>query len=133
MIQTVTNPQTNNAMLMANQAAQDFAHVLAETPTFLAFEQADEALQHDDQAKQLIRAYQSKQQSLYMMTMLGAVSPEDQAEIARLQEALQTNATITTYGQCQSALIAMCQEIGQHLSERIGLNFAAACGSSCCG
>lgn len=133
MIQTMDATQTSTPTLTVSQVTRDFATILAETAEFLAFEQANEALQQDNQAMQLIKAYQSKQQSLYMMNMLGAVSPEDQAEIARLQEALQTNGTITTYSQCQSALITMCQEIGQHLSERIGLNFAAACGSSCCG
>jgi cell fate (sporulation/competence/biofilm development) regulator YlbF (YheA/YmcA/DUF963 family) len=118
---------------IVSRAVRDFAAVLAETPQFLAFEQAAEVLQRDDQARKIINSYQSKQESLYMMTMLGAVSPEDQAEMTQLQQALYTNETIATYTQSQADLAAICQETGHRLSERIGLNFAAACGASCCG
>ena len=132
-MQTITDMQTDVYEATVSQAARDFAAALAEAPQFLAFEQAAEMLQRDDQARQIISDYQSKQQSLYMMTMLSAVSLEDQAEMTRLQQALHTDVTITVYTQCQAALIALCQETGRRLSERIGLDFAAACGASCCG
>jgi cell fate (sporulation/competence/biofilm development) regulator YlbF (YheA/YmcA/DUF963 family) len=127
-MQTQTHART-----AVNQAAYDFAAALAETPQFLAFEQAAEALQKDTHAQQVISEYQQKQQSLYMMTMLGAVSAEEQAEMTRLEQVLNANATVIAYTQCQSAFMALCQETGRHLSERIGLDFAAACGASCCG
>jgi cell fate (sporulation/competence/biofilm development) regulator YlbF (YheA/YmcA/DUF963 family) len=127
-MQTITDTQT-----AVNRAAHNFAAALAETPQFLAFEEAAAALQQDAQALQLIGEYQQKQQSLHMMTMLGAVSPEEQAEMARLQQALNANTTVAAYTQCQGALVALCQESGRRLSEHIGLDFAAACGASCCG
>ena len=132
-MQTITDMQTADYEATVSQAARNFAVALVETPQFLAFEQAAEALQRDALARQIINDYQSKQQSLYMMSMLGAVSPEDQAEIARLQQALRTNETIAAYTRCQADLVTLCQETGRRLSERIGLDFAAACGASCCG
>ena len=114
------------------RAARDFAAALAATPQYAAFERAGEALETDAQANQIISEYDNLQHSLYMMTMLGAVSPEDQADLDGLKEALRTNETIAAYSQSQADLAALCQEAGSLLSQRIGINFAAACGKSCC-
>ncbi len=114
------------------RAARDFAAALAATPQYAAFQRAAEALEKDSRANQIISEYENLQHSLYMMTMLGAVSPEDQADLVGLKEALRTNETIAAYSQSQADLAALCQEAGGLLSQRIGINFAAACGKSCC-
>ena len=114
------------------RAARDFAAALAATPQYEAFQRAAEALEKDARANQIISEYEQLQHSLYMMTMLGAVSPEDQADLDGLKEALRTNETIAAYSQSQADLAALCQEAGGLLSQRIGINFAAACGKSCC-
>lgn len=115
------------------RAARDFAAALAATPQFATFERAAEALEKDGRANQIINEYQQLRHSLYMMTMLGAVSPEDQADLDALTEALRTNETVTAYSQSQAELVLICQEAGSLLSQRIDINFAAACGKSCCG
>ncbi|MFO7661412.1 MAG: YlbF family regulator [Chloroflexota bacterium] len=133
MYDTLTDTQTLTVQDAVRGAARDFAAALAATPQFVAFERAAEALEKDDQANRIINEYQQLQHSLYMMTMLGAVSPEDQADLDALNEALQTNGTIMAYSQSQAELALLCQEAGSLLSQRIGINFAAACGKSCCG
>lgn len=132
-MQTAVNTQTVAYQTAVSQTARNFAAALVKTPQFQAFEQASQTLQQDSQSQQIINDYQQKQQSLYMMSMLNAVSAEDQAEITRLQEAIRASETITAYTQCQTVLIELCQEIGSRLSKHIGLDFAAACGASCCG
>lgn len=115
------------------RATRDFAAALAATSQFAAFERATEALEKDAGANQIISEYEQLQHSLYMMTRLGAVSPEDQANLDALRETLRTNKTIAAYSQSQADLAALCQDAGSLLSQRIGINFAAACGKSCCG
>jgi cell fate (sporulation/competence/biofilm development) regulator YlbF (YheA/YmcA/DUF963 family) len=133
MYDTITDTQTLTAEEAVQRAAHDFAAALAATPQYAAFQRAVEALEKDARAKQIISEYENLQHSLYMMTMLGAVSPEDQADLDGLKEALRTNETIAAYSQSQADLAALCQEAGGLLSQRIGINFAAACGKSCCG
>jgi cell fate (sporulation/competence/biofilm development) regulator YlbF (YheA/YmcA/DUF963 family) len=133
MYDTITDTQTLTAEEAVQRAAHDFAAALAATPQYAAFQRAVEALEKDARATQLISEYENLQHSLYMMTMLGAVSPEDQADLDGLKEALRTNETIAAYSQSQADLAALCQEAGGLLSQRIGINFAAACGKSCCG
>jgi cell fate (sporulation/competence/biofilm development) regulator YlbF (YheA/YmcA/DUF963 family) len=133
MYDTLTETQTLTTQDAVQRAARDFAAALVATPQFVAFDRAAEALEKDARANQIISEYEQLQHSLYMMTMLGAVSPEDQADLDALKEALRTNETIIAYSQSQADLAALCQEAGGLLSQRIGINFAAACGKSCCG
>ena len=132
MDQLLVETQIETKQEAVQRAARDFAAALAATPQYAAFQRAAEALESDARANQIISEYDQLQHSLYMMTMLGAVSPEDQADLDGLKEALRTNETIAAYSQSQADLAALCQEAGGLLSQRIGINFAAACSKSCC-
>ncbi len=133
MDQLLVETQVETKQESVQRAAHAFAAALAASPQYAAFERAAEALESDARANQIISEYDQLQHSLYMMTMLGAVSPEDQADLDGLKEDLRTNETIAAYSQTQADLAALCQEAGGLLSQRIGINFAAACGKSCCG
>ncbi len=115
------------------RAARDFASALAETPQFREFEACAEQLQNDEAAQKAIRAFQEKQRSLQLMLMLNAVSPEDQAELERLRQEFISQPTVIAYFQAQAALTAICQMAGEMISQSIGINYASACGSGCCG
>lgn len=115
------------------QAARDFAGALAETPQFKAFELADLTFRQDQAAQQAMQAYLDKQQSLRAMQMLNALSAEQRDELERLQNAFISQPIVREYFNAQAALASLCQALGDTLSESIGLNYAAACGVSCCG
>ena len=117
---------------VARQAARDFAVALAETPQFKAYEDAIDRLNHDAAAQQAIDAFQAKQESLQAMLQLNAVSEEDQAELQRLQNVFSSTPAVIAYAQAQADLMAICQMAADVLSQAIGLNYAAACGSGCC-
>jgi cell fate (sporulation/competence/biofilm development) regulator YlbF (YheA/YmcA/DUF963 family) len=118
---------------VAFQAAQDFAAALAETPQFKTFEQVAFAFRQDQAAQQAMQAYQEKQHSLRALLMLSALSAEQRDELERLQNAFINQLIVQEYFNAQSELASLCQALGDALSESIGLNYAAACGVSCCG
>lgn len=120
-------------MEVVKRAARDFAAVLAETPQFKAFEQAAECFRKDQTAQQAMSAYQEKQQSLRALLMLNALSEEHRAELESLQNAFVNHPIVQDYFKAQTDLAILCQTLGDTLSESIGLNYAAACGVSCCG
>jgi cell fate (sporulation/competence/biofilm development) regulator YlbF (YheA/YmcA/DUF963 family) len=134
MSQSAVSFQATNETLDLDihNAARSFAQALAESAEFQAFEQAAGRLQQDEIAQQTIRAYQNKQQSLQMMLMLNAVSPQDQAELERLQKAFLEQPAVAAYLKAQEELNTLCQEAANLLSERIGLSYTAACGPGCC-
>ena len=114
-------------------AARDFAVALAETPQFKTFEQVAERFRQDQAAQQALGAYQEKQISWRALLMLNALSTEQRAELESLQSAFVNQPVVQEYFKAQTELAALCQALGDALSESIGLNYAAACGVSCCG
>lgn len=114
------------------QAARDLAAALSETPEFQAFEQASAQLRADPTAGPAIRALQTKQQALRAVLALGAASPEEQAELAELERTVRAHPAISAYTRAQAELTALCQTIGDVLSDYTGLNFAAVCGAGGC-
>jgi cell fate (sporulation/competence/biofilm development) regulator YlbF (YheA/YmcA/DUF963 family) len=114
-------------------AARDFAAVLAETPQFQSFEQAAERFRQDQTAQQAMEAYREKQIDLRPLLMLNALSAEQTAELECLKNVFVNQPVVHEYFKSQTALATLCQALGDTLSESIGLNYAAACGVSCCG
>ena len=117
---------------VVRQAARDFAVALAETPQFKAYEQAIDRLNHDTAAQQAIDAFQAKRESLQAVLLLNAVSDADRAELQRLQNVFSRTPAVVAYAQAQADLMTICQTAADVLSQAIGLNYAAACGSGCC-
>jgi len=118
---------------VVKQAARNFASVLAETPQFKSFEQAAERFRQDQAAQQAMEAYKEKQMSWRALLMLNALSAEQRTELENLKNAFVNQPVVQEYFQAQTELAALCQTLGDALSESIGLNYAAACGVSCCG
>ncbi len=117
---------------VVRQSARDFAAALAETPQFRAFEEATDRLNRDAEAQRAIDAFQAKQQSLQALLMLNAVSEADKAELQRLQRVFSSTPAVVAYAEAQANLMVICQGAADWLSEAIGLNYAAVCGSGCC-
>ncbi len=114
-------------------AARDFASALAESPQFKTFEQAADRFRQDETAQHAMQAYQEKQQSLRALLMLNALNEEQRVELEGLHRAFINQPVVRKYFQAQTDLARLCQQLGDMLSECVGLNYAAACGVSCCG
>jgi cell fate (sporulation/competence/biofilm development) regulator YlbF (YheA/YmcA/DUF963 family) len=117
---------------VVKQAARDFAATLAETPQFKAYEEAADRLNHDTEAQRAIEAFEIRQQSLQALLMLKAVSEADQVELQRLKRAFSSLPAVVAYTQAQGDLMTVCQTTADLLSQAIGLDYAAVCGSGCC-
>jgi len=133
MEDTLSENIENASPSVVMQAARDFAASLAETPQFKAFEQTAYAFRQNQAAQQAMQAYQQKQQSQRALLMLNALSTEQRDELERLQSAFINQPVVQEYFTAQAELATLCQALGDALSESIGLNYAAACGVSCCG
>ena len=118
---------------VVKQAARDFAAALADTPQFKTFDQAADRLRQDQAAQQAMAAYQEKQISWRALLMLNALSVEQKAELESLQSAFVNQPVVQEFFKAQTEFTALCQALGDTLSESIGLNYAASCGVSCCG
>ena len=118
---------------VVKQAARDFAAVLSETAQFKASEQAARVFQKDEVAQRAMQAYESRQQSLRALLMLNAAPAEEQQELERLRQSFISEPSVVAYLDAQNDLMAMSRACADLLSQATGLNYAASCGSSCCG
>ena len=118
---------------VVKQAAHDFAAALAEAQQFKNYEQATLSFHLDESAKKDMQAYRNKQQSLRSLMKINAVNPADQAELEHLHDAWLAHDSVLEYLEAQEELIGFCQSLGDLLSEILGLDFPAACSTSCCG
>jgi Protein of unknown function (DUF964). len=118
---------------VVHAAGRDFAAALAETAQFKAFEQAHEALSHDVAAQQALSAYRDKADSLSVLLKLNATSEAERAELERLRQDYLMRASVQDYAAAQAELTTLCQQAAGKISAAIGLNYAASCGTSCCG
>jgi cell fate (sporulation/competence/biofilm development) regulator YlbF (YheA/YmcA/DUF963 family) len=112
----------------AHQAARDFATALTRTPEFKAFESASDRMQQDPAAQRALAAYQRKQSA----GTAPSASPEDRAELERLYQAFLDQPSVVDLLKAQTDLQALCRDAADHLSARIGLSYAAVCGSCNC-
>lgn len=138
----MTTLQLANELTLEAQvrdAAQAFAQTLADTPEFQAFDERYVAFKHDRAAQEATRLFQEKQRSLQMMQQLGALSQHELDELDRLRDAMtevtlvMNQSSVHAYMDAQNELILLCQAAAQELSAMIGLDFAGACVSGCCG
>jgi cell fate (sporulation/competence/biofilm development) regulator YlbF (YheA/YmcA/DUF963 family) len=118
---------------VVKRTARDFAAALAETTQFKALEQTAERFRQDQAAQQAMQAYEEKQISWRALLMLNALSAEQQAELDELHSAFVNQPVVAEYFKAQTEFVTLCQTLGDALSESIGLNYAVACGVSCCG
>lgn len=115
-------------------SARRFSEALADSPQFIAFEDAYQAFRQDRDVQSAYQALRSKQESLRMMMMLNAVSEDERQELETLETKFYSYQTVKAYIAAQDALIALCQEAGDILSDAIGLDFGSACRvGGCCG
>ena len=118
---------------VVKQAAYDFAEALADTQQFKNYEQTTLRFRQDEAAQKDMQAYREKQQLLRPLMKTNAVNPADQAELEHLHDAWLAHDSVLEYLEAQEELIGYCQTLGDLLSEMLGLDFPAACSSSCCG
>lgn len=115
-------------------SARQFTQALAESPQFIAFEESYQAFRNDQPAQLAYQALQKKQESLRMMLMLNAVDDNERQELKELEEQFYRLETVQGYMKAQENLVSVCQEIGDILSDAIGLDFGVSCRiGGCCG
>jgi cell fate (sporulation/competence/biofilm development) regulator YlbF (YheA/YmcA/DUF963 family) len=123
---------TNSPEMM--RSARLFAESFAESAQFQEFEQAFVNFRQDPAAQTALQEFQKKQASLKALLMLNAVSAEDQKELQVLQERFYQAPSVLRYTQAQAELTAISQEVGDLLSNAIGLDFGNSCRTGgCCG
>ncbi|MFW5977956.1 MAG: halo-CC-star protein HcsL [Halohasta sp.] len=109
------------------QKLRVFIDAIEDSETYQQFIAANEQLETDAEAMQLLDEYRQKQRQLQ--------TNFDQSLMAELQEIqteLSENETIQQHRAAQTALVELLQETNDVISEPIGMEFAQSTGGGCC-
>jgi cell fate (sporulation/competence/biofilm development) regulator YlbF (YheA/YmcA/DUF963 family) len=106
---------------------QAFIGAIEDSETYQQFMAANEQLENDEEAMELLNEYRQKQRQMQMnfdQSLMG--------ELQEIQEAMEQNETIQQHQAAQSELIELLQETNDVIGEPIGMEFAQSSGGECC-
>lgn len=116
------------------ESAKHFAEIFEGTPQFQEFTKAYIAFRQDEEVQKTLQEFQKKQVSLRALLALNAVSEEDRREIKDLKDKYTKQSSYIRYTTAQEKLVELGQEIGDQLTNAIGLDFGDSCKTGgCCG
>lgn len=110
------------------ESLQTFLDAISDSETYQQFVDAQARLEADDEAMELLQAYEQKQQQLQ-------ANEFDQSRMSELQD-LQTEVSntevIQRHQSAEADLIELLTETNDVISEKIGEEFAQSLGGGCC-
>lgn len=116
-----------NAEDTVEEKLQAFIDAIEDSETYQHFMAANERLENDDEAMQLLTEYRQKQQQMQMNFDQSLM-----AELQEIQTELSENETIQQHRAAQTELVELLQETNDVISEPIGMEFAQSSGGGCC-
>ncbi|WP_253738990.1 halo-CC-star protein HcsL [Halohasta salina] len=119
--------ETQSVEDAVEQKLQAFIDAIEDSETYQQFMAANERLENDDEAMELLDEYRQKQRQMQQNFDQSLM-----AELQELQEELSENETIQQHRAAQSDLIELLQETNDVISEPIGMEFAQSSGGGCC-
>lgn len=116
------------------EAARQFVETLSETTQFREFEESYYGYRQNADAQNALQEFQKKQSSLRAMQKLNTLSENDRQVLQQLHDQFYQNQAVQRYAKAQEELTVTCQEIGDLISNAIGLDFGSSCRTGgCCG
>ena len=114
-------------------AIHQFVNALVAAPQYRSYEETSKNFQDDVEAKNALREYQSRAKDFQTKQMFNTITEEEQEELQRLWMKFMGFKSVQAYFAAQEGYQALCQECAQIISDKCGLDYATACGASCCG
>ncbi|WP_138005567.1 halo-CC-star protein HcsL [Halalkalirubrum salinum] len=119
--------ETQSAEDAVEGKLQAFIDAVEDSETYQQFMAANQQLENDDEAMELLNEYRQKQRQMQMNFDQSLM--EDLQEI---QNEMSENKTIQQHKAAQTELVELLQETNDVISEPLGMEFAQSTGGGCC-
>ncbi|MDZ7265221.1 MAG: YlbF family regulator [candidate division KSB1 bacterium] len=106
------------------KGASEFAQILRSSRKISAFIEAQEKLNGDAEAKNIIDRFQTMQQ----LRATGSLRGQDYTEMVQVQQQLQRNPVIRDFIQTQQNAADFLQTVNMTISQILGIDFGATAG-----
>lgn len=105
--------------------SKNLARAIVDSEHYQRYERANEYLQADQKAQDLLSEFQSTQQNLQMLQSWGGASQENIKQFEQLKKQLFSNLTLKEYFAAREKLVLMLKELNTFISEKLGFDFAS--------
>lgn len=118
----------------ALEKARALARAVGESPSFKAFEAAQETLMADREVNQRLQAFQRRQQEVRVAHAWGGGDPAQEAALEEEWQTLSRTATLQAYLRAQEQLTDILRVVAGIISQETGIDYGAACSPAggCC-
>ncbi|MFA9427837.1 halo-CC-star protein HcsL [Natronorubrum sp. A-ect3] len=116
---------TNSAV---DDRLDEFIETITESKPYQQFVDSQQELKADDEAQELLREFQTKQQQLQR----DGFDQETMGELRELKTEMEDNETISDVRAAEAELVALLEQTNDIISEKIGQEFAQTTGGGCC-
>ena len=123
-----------NLEAAALDAARALARAVGESPSFKAFEAAQEALMSDQEVNRRLQDYQRRQQEVWFARTWGGADPAQEGALEEEWRALSQTPILRVYLRAQEQLTDVLRVVGGMISQEIGIDYGTACAPAggCC-
>jgi len=123
-----------NLEAAALDAARALARAVGESPSFKAFEAAQEALMSDQEVNRRLQDYQRRQQEVWFARTWGGADPAQEGALEEEWRALSQTPILRVYLRAQEQLTDVLRVVGGMISQETGIDYGAACAPAggCC-
>ena len=119
--------ETQSPEQAVEQKLQAFVDAVSDSEAYQQFMEANDALENDEEAMELLNEYRQKQRQMQMNFDQSLM-----AELQEIQEEMDENETIQQHQQAQNELVELLQQTNNVISEPLGMEFAQSSGGGCC-
>ena len=118
----------------ALEKAPALARAVGESPSFKAFEAAQEALMADQEVDRKLQDYQRRQQEVWFARTWGGGDSVQEAALEEEWRVLSQTPTLRAYLRAQEQLTDVLRAVAGMISQEIGIDYGAACAPAggCC-
>lgn len=111
-----------------DEQLNEFIEAIVDSEPYQRFLESQRQLKSDEQAQQLLREYQTKQQQLQR----SGFDQETMSELRELKADMDDNETLTELRETEDELVSLLEQTNDIISEKIGQEFARTTGGGCC-
>lgn len=118
----------------ALEKARALARAVGESPSFKAFEAAQEALMSDQEVNRRLQDYQRRQQEVWFARTWGGADPAQEGALEEEWRALSQTPILRVYLRAREQLTDVLRVVAGMISQEIGIDYGAACAPAggCC-
>ena len=110
---------------------RELGEAIADSPEYRAFEEAQQAVEEDDEAQQKISEFERIRKDFMIAREAGSATEEDVKEVKRAQQELHSLPVMKEYLEAQEAMQERLESLNEAISEPLAVDFGGEAGGCC--